>query len=385
MKSTSCVATLLAFACALAGGVKLAEAADPIRFGLVVPLSGPVAVFGVPEKQAVDLMTEEVNGKGGILGRKLEIVAYDDQAQSEKTANFTTRLIENDNVDVILGPSTTGTTMAAIPIAQDAGVPLMALSGGLPITEPVKKWVFRFSLSDREACRFILDYVKDHGGSQIALISDTGAYGKSMQGNCTAEAKKRGMTIVAEESYGPQDADMTAQLTKIKNTPGVQAVINCGFAQGPAIVARNYRSLGIAVPLFESTSVASKDFITLAGPAAEGVYLSAPPDILADILPNSDPQAATIKGFDARLEARFHSPMSAFAGNAYDGFWMAAKAIEAAGTTDKAKVRDAIEATRNFVGMNGIFNMTPTDHNGIPASSLRMVIVKNGTWAFAPK
>ena len=150
MKSTSCVATLLAFACALAGGVKLAEAADPIRFGLVVPLSGPVAVFGVPEKQAVDLMTEEVNGKGGILGRKLEIVAYDDQAQSEKTANFTTRLIENDNVDVILGPSTTGTSMAAIPIAQDAGVPLMALSGGLPITEPVKKWVFRFSLSDQK-------------------------------------------------------------------------------------------------------------------------------------------------------------------------------------------------------------------------------------------
>lgn len=379
------LATLLALAALIAVNAKPAMAADPIRFGLVVPLSGPVAVYGVPEKQAVDLMTEEVNAKGGLLGRKVEVVAYDDQAQSEKTANFVTRLIENDEVAVILGPSTTGTTMAAIPIAQDAGVPLMALSGGLPITEPVKKWVFRFSLSDREACQFILDYVKAHDGTRVALISDTGAYGKSMRGNCISEAGKRGMSVIADESYGPQDADMTAQLTKIKNAPGLQAVINCGFAQGPAIVARNYRSLGITAPLYESTAVASKDFITLAGAAAEGVFLSAPPDILAEILPSSDLQAATIKGFDARLEARFHTPMSAFAGNAYDGFWMAAKAIEAAGSTDKAKVRDAIEATRNFVGMNGIFNMTPTDHNGIPASSLRMVVVKGGTWAFAPK
>lgn len=380
-----CATTLLALAGAIAPIASPATAAEPIRFGLVVPLSGPVAVYGVPEKQAVDLATEEVNAKGGVLGRKVEVVTYDDQAQSEKTANFVTRLIENDGVTAILGPSTTGTTMAAIPVAQDAGVPLMALSGGLPITQPVKKWVFRFSLSDREGCQFILGYIKDHGGSKVALISDTGAYGKSMRGNCLAEAAQRGMTVVADESYGPQDADMTAQLTKIKNTAGVQAIVNCGFAQGPAIVARNYRSLGITTPLYENEAVASKEFITLAGAAAEGVYLAAPPDVLADILPGSDPQAATIKGFQARLEARFHTPMSAFAGNAYDGFWMTVKAIEAAGSTDKAKVRDAIEATHDFVGMNGIFNMTPTDHNGIPPNSLRMVVVKNGNWAFAPK
>jgi branched-chain amino acid transport system substrate-binding protein len=362
-----------------------ALAADPIRFGLVVPLSGPVAVFGVPQKQAVDIMTDEVNAKGGILGRKLEVVTYDDQAQAEKTANFVTRLIENDNVTVILGPSTTGTTMAAIPITQDAEVPLMALSGGLQITEPPKKWVFRFSLSDREACQFILDYVKAHDGTKVALISDTGAYGKSMRGNCLAEAEKRGISIVADESYGPQDGDMTAQLTKIKNTPGVQAIVNCGFAQGPAIVVRNYRSLGISVPLYESQAVASKDFITLAGPAAEGIFLALAPENLAEILPDSDPQASTIKAFQAALESRFRVPISGFAGNVFDGFWMSVKAIEAAGSTDKAKVRDAIEATHNFIGMNGIFNMSPTDHNGLSASSLRMVVVKNGTWAFAPK
>jgi branched-chain amino acid transport system substrate-binding protein len=344
-----------------------------------------VAVFGVPEKQAVEIMTDQVNAKGGILGRKLEIVTYDDQAQSEKTANFVTRLIENDDVTVILGPSTTGTTMAAIPVVQDAGVPMMALSGGLQITEPPKKWVFRFALSDREACQFILDYVKVHDGTKVALISDTGAYGKSMRGSCLAEAAKRDMTVVADESYGPQDADMTAQLTKIKNAPGVQAIINCGFAQGPAIVVRNYRSLGITAPLYESQAVASKDFITLAGTAAEGVFLALAPENLADILPENDPQANTIKAFQAALDTRFHTPISGFAGNAYDGFWMATKAIEAAATVDKAKVRDAIEATHGFIGMNGIFNMSPTDHNGISASSLRMVVVKDGTWAFAPK
>jgi branched-chain amino acid transport system substrate-binding protein len=217
------------------------------------------------------------------------------------------------------------------------------------------------------------------------MISDTGAYGKSMRGNCLAEAEKRGISIVADESYGPQDGDMTAQLTKIKNTPGVQAIVNCGFAQGPAIVVRNYRSLGISVPLYESQAVASKDFITLAGPAAEGIFLALAPENLAEILPDSDPQASTIKAFQAALESRFHVPISGFAGNVFDGFWMSVKAIEAAGSTDKAKMRDAIEATHNFIGMNGIFNMSPTDHNGISASSLRMVVVKNGTWAFAPK
>lgn len=385
MNWTRHAAALAAIAGAVGSIVGPATAADAIRFGLVVPLSGPVAVFGVPEKQAADILTDEVNAKGGILGRKLQIVTYDDQAQAEKTANFVTRLIDNDNVTAILGPSTTGTTMAAIPIVQDAEVPLMALSGGLPITEPPKKWVFRFSLSDREACQFILDYVKAHDGIKVALISDTGAYGKSMRGNCLAEAQKRGMMVVADESYGPQDADMTAQLTKIKNTPGVQAIVNCGYAQGPAIVVRNYRSLGITAPLYESQAVASKDFITLAGPAAEGIFLALAPENLVDILPDSDPQAGTIKAFQAALEARFHTPISGFAGNVYDGFWMTVKAIEAAGTTDKAKVRDAIEATHNFIGMNGIFNMSPTDHNGISASSLRMVVVKNGTWAFAPK
>jgi branched-chain amino acid transport system substrate-binding protein len=173
---------------------------------------------------------------------------------------------------------------------------------------------------------------------------------------------------------------MTAQLTKIKAS-AAQAVLNAGFGQGPAIVTRNYRQVGLALPLYQSHGVASREFIKLAGPAAEGVRLPAAALLVADILPGNDPQKPVVAGYRKSYEEKWKSDVSTFGGHAYDGLMLAVNAIKAAKTADKAKVRDALEATRGYVGTGGVVNMGPNDHMGLDLTAFRMLEVKDGNWA----
>jgi branched-chain amino acid transport system substrate-binding protein len=174
---------------------------------------------------------------------------------------------------------------------------------------------------------------------------------------------------------------MTAQLTKIKATPGVQALLNAGFGQGPAIVTKNYKQLGLTVPLYQSHGVASKEFIKLAGDAAEGVRLPAAALLVADILPDGDPQKPVVVAYKRDYETRYKSDVSTFGGHAYDGLMLVVDAIKHAGSADKAKVREAIENTRGYVGTGGVVNMSATDHMGLDLSAFRMLEVRNGNWA----
>jgi len=247
----------------------------------------------------------------------------------------------------------------------------------------VKKWVFKTPHTDAYACKKIFVDMQSRKISKVAPISGPGGFDKSMRGQCLGVAKDYGIQIVADETYGKGDTDMTAQLTKIKNTAGLQAVLNAGFGQGPAIVTKNYRQIGISVPLYQSHGVASKGYIKLAGAAAEGVRLPAAALLVADTLPASDPQRAVLVSYKKEYESHYKSEVSTFGGHAYDGLMIAVDAIKRAGSTDKAKVRDAIEATHGFIGVDGVFNMSPTDHMGLDLSAFRMLVVKNGDWALA--
>jgi branched-chain amino acid transport system substrate-binding protein len=216
--------------------------------------------------------------------------------------------------------------------------------------------------------------------SKLALISGTGGFDKSMRGECLKVAGRYGVEVVADESYGASDTDVTAQLTKIRSTPSVQAVLNAGFGQGPAIVTRNYRQLGLAMPLYQSHGVASKEYVKLSGDAAEGVRLPAAALLVADLLPDSDPQKRVVVAYKSDYEGRYKSDVSAFGGHAYDGLMLAVDAIKRAGGTDKAKVRDALEATRGYVGTGGIVNMSAADHMGLDLTAFQMLEVRNGNW-----
>ncbi len=201
-----------------------------------------------------------------------------------------------------------------------------------------------------------------------------------MRAECLKVAGKHGVDIVADETYGAADTDMTAQLAKIKAAPGVQAVLNAGFGQGPAIVTKNYRQLGLTAPLYQSHGVASKQYVKLSGDAAEGVRLPAAALLVADTLPDSDMQKKVVSTYKRDYESRYTQEVSTFGGHAYDGLMLAVGAIRRAGTTDKVKVREALEATRGYVGTGGVVNMSAQDHMGLDLSAFRMLEVRKGDW-----
>jgi branched-chain amino acid transport system substrate-binding protein len=360
-----------------------AVAQEPIKIGAFLAVTGPAASLGDPEQKTLELYVEKINAAGGVLGRKLQLVSYDSALDSEKARTFVKRLIEQDKVDLIIGGTTTGETMAVIPLVEAAQIPFISLAGAIVIVEPVKKWVFKMPHSDRMACEKIFIDMQSRKISKIALISGPGGFDKGMRAECLKLNQKYGIDVIADETYGAGDTDMTAQLTKIKNTAGVQAVLNPGLGQAPAIVTKNYGQLGIRVPLYQSHGVASKEFITLAGAAAEGVRLPGAALLVADSLPASDPQRAVGVAYKHEYESRFKSDIATFGGHAYDGLMIAVAAIKKAGSTDKAKVRDAIEATRGFVGVDGTYNMSPTDHMGLDLSAFRMLEIKGGNWTLA--
>ena len=362
----------------LGGGPALAQ--EPIRIGSFLSVTGPAAFLGDPEQKTLEMVIERINAEGGLLGRKLQLVAYDDAGDAEKARTFAKRLLEQDKVDVIVGGSTTGTTMAAVALVEAAGTPFISLAGAVVIIEPVKKWVFKTPHTDRMACEKIFVDLQARKLGKVALISGSGGFDKSMRGECLKVAPKYGIEITADETYGAADTDMTAQLTKIRAS-GAQAVLNAGFGQGPAIVTRNYQQVGLTLPLYQSHGVASKEYVKLSGPAAEGVRLPAAALLVPDLLPGNDPQKPVVTAYKRDYEARFKTDVSTFGGHAYDGLMLVVNAIKRTGSTDKAKLRDAIEATRGYVGTGGVVNMSASDHLGLDLSAFVMLEVKDGNWA----
>lgn len=353
---------------------------NPIKIGSFLSVTGPASLLGDPELKTLQMYVEKLNADGGVLGRQLELVYYDTADDADKARTFVKRLIDSDQVDIILGGSTTGTTMAAVPLVEKAGIPFISMAGAVVIIEPVKKWVFKTPHTDRLAAIKIFEDMQKREIKKIGLISGTGGFGKSGREQALLVAKNHDIEIVADETYGPKDTDMTAQLTKIKNTAGVQAVLNFDFGQGPAIVTKNYQQLGIQLPLYQSHGVASKKYIELAGAAAEGVRFPAAAILVGEQLPDTDPQKPVVLAFKQAYEEKYKTDISTFAGHAYDALMIAVEAIKRAGGTDKEKVRKAIEETTNFAGTAGIVHMSATDHMGLGVEAFKLIEIKNGKW-----
>ncbi len=355
-----------------------------IKIGSVLSVTGPASFLGDPEKKTLEMYVEAINAKGGVNGQKLQLIVYDDAGDANNARTFATRLVEEDKIFAMVGGTTTGSTLAMIPVFEDAQIPFISLAGAVQIVEPVRKWVFKTPHTDRMACEKIFADLKRRNLTTVAMISGTDAFGKSMRDQCVAIAAKSGIAIAHEETYGPRDSDMTPQLTNIKGKAGVQAVINPGFGQGPAIVTRNYRQLSITLPFYQSHGVASKQFIELAGPAAEGVRLPAAALLVADKLPANDPQKAIVVEYSRMYQQKTGQTVSTFGGHAYDGLMILVQAMQRANSADRAKVRDEIEKTKSYIGTGGIVNMSPTDHMGLDLSAFRMLEIKNGEWTVAP-
>ena len=355
-------------------------AAGTIKIGGLFAVTGPASFLGEPEKKTLEMLVKDANDKGGINGMKLEAVIYDTAGDATKAVQLATKLIKDDKVSVIVGPSTTGESMAVIPVVEKEKVPLISCAAGIKITEPVKHWVFKTPANDHVAAEKILNYMAKQKQKTIALLTVTDGFGSSGREQIKALAKQKGFSIVADEVYGPKDTDMTAQLTKIRGIKP-DAIICWGTNPGPAVVTKNVKQLGIKIPLYMSHGVASKKFIDLAGAdAAEGVMLPAGKLAIYDVLPKNDPQYKLLKDYDQSYKKAYGVEASTFGGYAYDAFLLITAAVKKAGATPE-QIRNGIEQTSKLVSISGIFNMSPKDHNGLDLSAFEMVRVVKGDWA----
>jgi branched-chain amino acid transport system substrate-binding protein len=354
---------------------------EPIRIGSFLAVTGPAAFLGEPERKTLELYVDRINAEGGVLDQPLELVVYDTGMNAKDAVTFVKRLIEQDQVDALIGGTTTGETMAVVKLVEEAGLPFISLAGASVVVDPVQKWVFKTPHTDRMAIDKIYQDMRREGIAAIGLIGGSGGFDQSCIANAEELAPEHGIEIKANETYGAGDTDMTPQLTKIKNA-GVDAVLFCGFGAASTIVTKNYAQLGIEEPLYHNHGSCSKQFIDGAGAAAEGVRLPCAALLVADQLPGDDPQKAVAQAYaDAYTEATGED-VSTFGGHAYDALLLLVHALERAGSKEPSAVRDALEATDGLVGVDGIFTMSPEDHMGLGLESFKMLAVEDGDWKY---
>jgi branched-chain amino acid transport system substrate-binding protein len=355
-----------------------AVAAPPIKIGALFSVSGPASFLGEPERNTAEMMVGEINKAGGIKGRKLELVVYDTQGDATKAVQAVNKLIKDDKVSAIIGPSTTGDTMAVIPVVGKAEIPLISCAAGVKITDPVKNWVFKTAQNDALAVARIFDYLKKQKITKIAILTVSDGFGSSGREQLVLQAGKFGIQIISDETYGPKDTDMTAQLTKIRGG-AAQSIVCWGTNPGPAVVARNVKQLGIKLPLYMSHGVSSLKFIELAGDAAEGIILPSGRVVVAHQLPQSDPQKKALLNYVENYKKHYKVEGDHFGGHAYDAIMLLKGAIERGGSTPAA-IRDQLEKTEKFAGIGGTFRYSPQDHAGLQSDAFVLVQIKNKGW-----
>jgi branched-chain amino acid transport system substrate-binding protein len=361
-----------------------AQAEEPYKIGAIFAVTGRASFLGEPEKKTAEMIAEQINKAGGINGHPLELIIYDDEGDATKCNVAMKKLINQDNVPVVIGPSTSGTSLAIVSVADKAQIPLISCAASKKIVMPVEKryWVFKVAGSDIHVAQRIYDHMKTKGITKIGIMTGTTGFGASGREELLAFAKDYGITIVADERYGPKDTDLTAQLTKIKGTDA-QAIVNWSVGPTQILAVKNWRALGMdSLPLYQSHGFGSRKNIEQCGKDAEGVLCPLARGNIGRLLPKDHIQKAVIMAYTEAYEKKYKEPVSSFGGHAWDSLHIAVKALEAVGP-DRSKIRDFVENLTGFVGQHGVFNFSPSDHNGLSKDDLEMVVVKGGDWAIA--
>lgn len=385
MKKMLIITTGFMFSMALWLGPTVAYS-KTLKVGAVFSVTGRASFLGDPEKKTAEMVAEQINKAGGINGNKLELVLYDDEGDATKSNLAVKKLITQDKVCAVIGPSLSGLSLAVIPVFEKYKTPLISAAASYKIVHNEKtgkpyKWVFKVPQTDSMAVEAIYTHLKKRGISKIAIMSITSGFGASGRGQLIKFAPAYGIKIVADEKYGPKDTDMTAQLTKIKGK-APQAIVNWSIGPTQVTVLRNWRDLGMAsVPFYQSHGFGSRKNIKLAAGAAEGVLCPLGGVNIAEQLPASSQKTVAMQ-YIKDYEAKYNEPISSFGGHAWDALNLVANALKAVGC-DKAGIRDYLENVKNFVGQHGVFNFSPDDHNGLTKDAFSMVVVKNGDWALA--
>jgi len=364
-------------------------AADTIKLGAFFDLSGHTSFIGTPTKLVAEMVVDKINAEGGINGKMLELEVADTEADPAKAASIAKKFIYKDEVVAIIGPTGTGTGMNVKKIVHEGKVPIFMTVGGDPVIMGGEKfgpfeWVFKSPQRSSTAVERTFIYLKEKGLTKVALFTADDSFGKDGAGWMEKLAPQYGIEIVARESFGTRDTDMTAQLTNIKNS-NPQAILTWTVGPAGSIIAKNKAQLGIDLPLFQSHGLPDPKYIELAGAASEGDRMPSTKLMVADELADNDPQKPVIQEFIKLYQEKGYDkqfPINTHSGYAWDAIMMVADAIKKVGTDHEA-LRAEIEKTQNYVGISGTYNLTAEDHNGLGVDSMVIVQVKDGKFVLA--
>lgn len=365
--------------------VALPASAQEIRIGGLLETSGFIASLGQPGLEGAQLAVEQVNAAGGINGRKIQFINVNSESDNTKTVSGFKRLIEQDRVVAVVGPMSSGSVFAVADSVEGAKIPMIANGASRGIVQPPEKRRFTFlaPLTDVVVQSVMFKDMQAKGIRRIAILNSDVAFGTSGRDSLEKGAGAYGITVVARETFGNADTDMTPQLTKIRASDAEATVI---WATGPglAIATKNHRALGIKTPLYLAHSSNDFNFLRLAGDAANGVLLPSSKIYVTAALAAGDPQKRVVERFVRDYEKKYGKPPATFAGNGYDATMMLVEAIRKVGT-DPVKLRDAIESTRDYVGVTALYSYSPADHYGTKPESVVMLTVKGGKFTLAGK
>lgn len=362
-----------------AGGTGAAATGD-IKIGAVLDITGAGASLGVPERQTLEMLAEQVNAEGGVNGRKIQLFIEDNQSTEDGAAKAINKLISTEQVDLILGASRTGPSLAMRPIAEQAKIPMISLAANAAIVEG-STWVFKTAQNDRVVLEALADDMQAKGYKKVAIARDASGFGEGIAEMLTEIGTDAGIEVTAVEKFAPDATDFTAQMVKIRDAKP-DAVLIWGIPPAAGIAQKAYRQLGLTFPVYQSHGIGNQAFLDTAGDSANGLLAALGRMLVADQLPENDPQKPVVTKFIADYKAKYNQSPSTFAGHAYDGFMIAVEALKKAGT-DKAALRDALEGISDWPGISGVFTMTPEDHSGLTKDALVMVEIKDGTWTVA--
>ncbi len=374
-------------ACVAICGWAIRPALAEYKVGAIFSVTGGASFLGDPEKKTAEMVVEKINQAGGINGQKINLIVYDDESDATKCNLLAKKLITQDKVVAVIGPSVSGLSLAVVPVFEKERTPLISCAASFKIVHNDKTgkpypWIFKTPQSDSLAVEAIYTQMQKMGIRKIAIMSVTEAFGASGREELLRLAPAYKIDIVADEKYGPKDTDMMAQLTKIKGL-APQAIINWSVGPSQVTVVRNWRDLGMEkITFFQSHGFGSRKNIELAAGAAEGVFCPLGACNIAELLPADHPQKQVTMTYMNDYMAKYNEPLSSFGGHAWDAISLLADALKAVGP-DKAKIREYLETKKNFVGQHGVFNFSADDHNGLTKEAFQMVVVKGKDWALA--
>ena len=351
--------------------------AGTVKVGAIFAVTGPASFLGGPEARSAEMVVEKINKAGGINGDTIELIVKDTAGSSEKAVSFAKQLIEEDKVVAIIGPSTSGESMAVKKIAEAGKTTLISCAAAEVIVDPVASYVFKTPQKDSFAAQMIFEEMQRLGIKTIAIAAGNDGFGKAGKAQLEKMAPSFGIKVAASETYDSKATDLSALVAKLKADDSIQAVINWSVVPAQAIIAKNMRQAGWQVPLFQSHGFGNIKYAEAAGVAAEGIIFPCGRLLVVDDLEDAHPQKALLAQYKKEYEAKYKEDASAFGGYAFDAMNMVAAAIKKGGN-DRAKVRAAVEGLQDFAGVGGMFSFSPQDHNGLTIDSFAMMTVKDG-------